>query len=103
MLRDEPECVDSDAIAEFADVARRETALRRAVEIDQLREVRQHLSVDQRIRDAQFRAKRQRIDITSDLFFLRKTMDRGRDDNTLKRLLALEDRVDQAQHITDAL
>jgi hypothetical protein len=102
-LRDEPECVDSDAIATFGDVARRNDALRRAAEIEQLREVRQRLTIPQRLADAQWRAKRQRMDVTGDVFFIRKTLERKRPDNAIRRLEALEARIDHAQSVAAAL
>lgn len=91
---DEPEAPSSAWVDAEADLAVERNRLRLLHRAMQAREARQTVTPENRIKDAQRRAKVKRMDITSDLFFVRKSLVRGKDGDAIKRLEGIELRLD---------
>jgi hypothetical protein len=96
-LRDEPEAPSKAWVDAQAELAARRDEERRAQKIALAQIIRANLSLEHRIADCQRRAKKQRTDITSELFFVERMKARGREDNALKRIEALEALLDHAE------
>jgi hypothetical protein len=76
-LYDEPESIGA-AVASYVEVAHKVDSLRRAREIEDMRERRRSLSLEQRMEDARQRAKRQHVDISHELHVIAKALERAR-------------------------
>ena len=74
---DEPEAPSRAVIDAQADLARTYDRLRQEAMVQQARQARQFLTLENRIRDVQRRAKAQHVDVSRDLYVLRKMLDRS--------------------------
>lgn len=102
-LCDEPEAVGPAVIDAQADLARHYNQLRRAAEIQRARETRRDLTLQDRMADAQRRAKDQRIDVSRDLLTIRKMLARHTviPAAALTRMEAVEARLDGPIELAD--
>lgn len=91
---DEPEAIGPAIVDAYAELGRTFDELRRKAQIEQARIARTLLTVEARIRDAQRRAKIQRMDVTSELWLIRKMLIRGNETAALVRVERLEARLD---------
>lgn len=100
-LYDEPESI-GDAVASYTEVAHRIDSLRRAAEIEDMRERRKALRLEHRLEDARQRAKRRHVNVRNDLFVISRMLERARRAGNgepaaaVKRMEAVEARLDGA-------
>jgi hypothetical protein len=99
-LADEPEAPSEAWVDAEAELAVERNRVRHLVAVAERREMRRELSVEDRIRDAVRRAKVQRVDISRDLFVIRKMLTRAEQAGTrnpqaaLGRLEGVEAKLD---------
>jgi hypothetical protein len=100
-LADEPEAPSSAWVDAEAELAAERNRLRHLAVVAQRIEIRRELTVEARIRDVQRRAKDQRVDISGELYVIRKMRSRSqRAGHTkeppaaMRRLEAVEARLD---------
>jgi hypothetical protein len=89
-LRDEPEAPSQAWVDAEAELAAQRDLERRRHEVALAQVIRQNLSLEHRIADCQRRAKDQHRNISMALHLIDKQRIRGRDDNALVRVAALE-------------
>jgi predicted ATPase with chaperone activity len=105
---DEPECI-SEGIVSYTETAMKAATLRHAAEVQDAREARKTMTVEQRIASARGRAKQRRIDVSHNLHLVEKALIRavrgGRqpNDSTLRRLEAVEAQLDGAAAVEKGL
>ena len=74
----EPEFPSKATVEALADLGRTHDRLRHAAEVEQAHAIRGALTVEQRMMDAQRRAKLQRVDVSHELHIMRQMVDRAR-------------------------
>lgn len=77
-LASEPECVGPAILNGYAESARFHQTLRHKAVVEEARESRKLLSMEDRIRDAERRAKHAHIDLRSEFRLLRQMVERDR-------------------------
>ena len=75
---DEPESPSAAIVDAQADLARHYDKLRHAVDVQQREQIRQHLSMEHRMAEAQRRAKLQRIDVSREMRACQVMLERSR-------------------------
>lgn len=91
---DEPEAPSAAWVDAEAELAVERNRLRLLHRAELAQQARVFVSVENRMRDADRRAKLQHVDLTSEFFVMRKMLARGKDGAALTRLTALEARLD---------
>jgi hypothetical protein len=91
---DEPEAPSRAWVDAEAELAVERNRLRLLHRAEQAQRARQFVSMENRMRDADRRAKLQHVDLTSEFFVLRKMLGRGKERAALVRLEGLEARLD---------
>lgn len=76
-LCDEPEVI-SDGIVSYTETAVKAATLRHAAEVEQAHEARATMTPEQRVANAEARAKQQHVNVSSDLRFVRAAAARAR-------------------------
>lgn len=106
-IRDEPEAVSSawangrPWLRENAKDARRRHTEHRTADVGQRRVIRDQLDMEDRMKDAQRRAKRHHVDVSHELHVLGKMLERARNGgrkeppSAVKRMAKLEARLDE--------
>ena len=74
----EPEFPSKATVNAQADLGRTHDRLRHLAEVEQAHEIRETLSLEARMMDAQRRAKLQRVDVSHELHIMRQMLDRAR-------------------------
>lgn len=98
-LCDEPEAM-SDDIASYAELALKAGTLRHAREAQEAQEARSLLTPEQRLRNAEIRARQRHMDISRELHIIRQMLARARaggrtyPESALRRLERVENRLD---------
>jgi hypothetical protein len=93
-LCDEPEAPSRDWVDAEAELAVERNRIRLLAAAAAAREARAGVSIENRIRDAQRRAKARRMKIDRPLYVIRRELDRGKQDSALTKLTAIEAALD---------
>lgn len=98
---DEPECI-SDGIVSYTETAMKAATLRHAAEVQEAQEARVVLTIEQRVFNAEQRARRQHVDLGKDLHLVSKALMRARSggrsvpEPVMRRLERVEAKLDGA-------
>lgn len=99
---DEPECIGPAIVDAYSESARFFDSARHSLEVEQLREIRRQLSMEQRIAEIRRRAKLQHVNVSTELHALGKMLERARQKGKPdppaagRKVEALEGRLDRA-------
>jgi hypothetical protein len=93
-LCDEPEAPSSDWLDAETEQAAERNRQRLLAQASAARAARAGVSIENRIKDAQRRAKARRMKIDRPLYVIRRELDRGKQDSALTKLTAIEAALD---------
>lgn len=91
---DEPEAPSAAWVDAEAELAVERNRLRLLRQAEMAQQARVFVSMENRMIDAQRRARVQRVDVQREFFVMRKMLERGKDGAALTRLQAIEARLD---------
>jgi hypothetical protein len=92
--RDEPESPSPAWVDAESELAAERNRVRLLKQAEMAQQARKHITTENRMRDAQRRAKLKHVDITGELFVMRKMLTRGNEQSAVTRLEQLEARLD---------
>jgi hypothetical protein len=101
-LCDEPEAPSRDWVDAQAELAAEYNRQRLVAEHFAAREIRAGVSIENRIKDAQRRAKARRIQIYADLHAIRRQVVRGKIEDAIRMLEGVEARLDGVSDVQAA-
>jgi hypothetical protein len=97
-LCDEPESPSRDWVDAEAELAVERNRLRLLAQAEQAREARAGVSIENRIKDVQRRAKAKRLRVNGDLHVIRHQVKRGKMESALAKLAGIEAVLDGVAH-----
>lgn len=99
---DEPEAPSDAWVDAEADLAAERNRVRLLRQAELAQQARQHITVENRMRDAERRAKLKHVDVSRELFLLSKMLERGNEAAATGRLENLEARLDGVADLREA-
>lgn len=99
---DEPEAPSQAWVDAESELAAERNRLRLLKQAEQARKDRECISMENRMRDAQRRAKMRHVNLGREFFVMRKMLDRGNEGAALLRLEAVEARLDGVADFKEA-
>jgi hypothetical protein len=99
---DEPEAPSQAWVNAEAELAAERNRLRLLRQAEERQQARRHITIENRMKAAQNRAKLKRLDLTREFFVMRKMLERGKNQDATQRLETLEARLDGVHDLKDA-